>query len=66
LGLDPIAFSACLDDHRYKDEVQTNANDAARLGLTGTPSFFINGRILIGALPFESFKALIDEELALH
>ena len=66
LGLDTTAFSACLDDHRYQAEVQANASDAARLGLTGTPSFFINGRILIGALPFESFKAIIDEELALN
>jgi protein-disulfide isomerase len=64
LGLDTTAFSACLDDHRYQAEVKANAADAARLGLTGTPSFVINGRILIGALPFEDFKAIIDEELA--
>jgi len=64
LGLDTTAFSTCLDDHRYQAEVKANAADAARLGLTGTPSFVINGRILIGALPFEDFKAVIDEELA--
>jgi protein-disulfide isomerase len=64
LGLDTTAFTACLDDHRYQAEIKANAADAARLGLTGTPSFVINGRILIGALPFEDFKAIIDEELA--
>jgi len=64
LGLEPAAFTACLDDHRYQDEVRADAADATRLGLTGTPSFVINGRILIGALPFEDFKAIIDEELA--
>jgi protein-disulfide isomerase len=64
LGLDTAAFTACLDDHRYQAEVKADAVDATRLGLTGTPSFVINGRILIGALPFEDFKAIIDEELA--
>jgi protein-disulfide isomerase len=34
------------------------------LGLTGTPSFFINGRELSGAQPLEAFSAIIDEELA--
>jgi protein-disulfide isomerase len=66
LGLDTAAFTACLDDHRYQAEVQADASDATRLGLTGTPSFFINGRVIIGALPFENFKAIIDEELALQ
>ncbi len=64
LGLDTAAFTACLDDHRYQAEVKADAADAARLGLNGTPSFVINGRILIGALPLEDFKAIIDEELA--
>jgi protein-disulfide isomerase len=64
LGLDKKAFAACLDSHRYKDEVQADANDAARIGISGTPSFVVNGRILIGALPFSEFKTVIDEELA--
>jgi protein-disulfide isomerase len=64
LGLDTAAFTACLDDHRYQAEVKADAADAEKLGLNGTPSFVINGRILIGAQPFENFKAIIDEELA--
>lgn len=64
LGLDLEGFKACLDDHRYQVEVKEDAAEAARLGLNATPSFVINGRIVIGALPFESFKAIIDEELA--
>ena len=64
LGLDTAAFTACLDDHRYQAEVKADAADAAKLGLNGTPSFVINGRILIGARPFEDFKTIIDEELA--
>jgi protein-disulfide isomerase len=64
LGLDSKAFTACLDSHRYQAEIQADANDAARVGISGTPSFVVNGRILIGALPFSEFKTVIDEELA--
>ena len=64
LGLDGNAFAACLDSQRYLDKVQANATDAASVGLNSTPSFVINGRVLIGALPFSDFKAVVDEELA--
>ena len=64
LGLDIQAFVTCLDSHRYQDEIQADADEATRIGITGTPSFVINGRILIGALPFSDFKTVIDEELA--
>jgi protein-disulfide isomerase len=64
LGLDSKAFTACLDSHRYQAEIQADASDAARVGISGTPSFVVNGRILIGALPFSEFKTVIDEELA--
>ncbi len=64
LGLDTVAFAACLDTHRFKSEVEADARDAALAGLNSTPSFVVNGRVLIGALPFADFKAVIDEELA--
>jgi protein-disulfide isomerase len=64
LGLDAKAFAACLNSQRYQGEVQADASDAARAGISGTPSFVVNGRILVGALPFSDFKAVIDEELA--
>jgi protein-disulfide isomerase len=64
LGLDTVAFTACLDDRRYQNEVKIDAADATRVGLNGTPSFVINGRIMIGALPYADFKTIIDEELA--
>jgi protein-disulfide isomerase len=65
LGLDIKAFTACLDSQRFLKEVQADARDAASVGISGTPSFVINGRILVGALPFSEFKTVIDEELAL-
>lgn len=64
LGLNTSAFDTCLDSHRYQDEVRADASDAARVGISSTPSFVINGRLLVGALPFADFKAVIDEELA--
>jgi protein-disulfide isomerase len=64
LGLDSKAFASCLDSQRNLSKVQANASDAASAGLNSTPSFVINGRVLIGALPLSDFKAVIDEELA--
>ena len=64
LGLDTQAFTACLDSHRYQDEIQADASDAAHVGINSTPTFVVNGRVLVGALPFANFQAVIDEELA--
>ncbi len=59
------SFDECLVSGKFKATVQRDFNEAAGLGLTGTPAFFINGRELSGALPLEAFTAIIDEELAL-
>ncbi len=63
LGLDTAAFSACLENRTYQGEVMADYNAGVNVGVQSTPTFFINGRIVIGALPFENFKAIIDEEL---
>jgi protein-disulfide isomerase len=63
MGLDPGKFDQCLDAGKYKALVQKDLAEGAQLGLTGTPTFFINGREISGALPVESFAAIIDEEL---
>jgi predicted DsbA family dithiol-disulfide isomerase len=65
LGLDAEAFGQCLDSGRYASVVQRDAQDGARLGVSGTPAFFVNGRPLVGAQPFAAFAQVIDEELAL-
>jgi protein-disulfide isomerase len=64
LRLNKTAFTECLDSHRFQDEVKADASDAAKAGINSTPSFVINGRLLIGALPIADFKTVIDEELA--
>ena len=43
--------------------VAADAKEAEKLGVGGTPAFFVNGRFLSGAQPFASFKNLIDQEL---
>ncbi len=63
MGLDTAKFDQCLGGGKYKAAVQKDLSEGAQLGLTGTPTFFINGREISGALPVESFAAIIDEEL---
>jgi protein-disulfide isomerase len=64
IGLDGARFSAALDDHRHADRVDAEMREGAAFGAAGTPTFFINGRKLVGAQPFESFEARILKELA--
>jgi protein-disulfide isomerase len=63
VGLNTVAFDQCLGSGKYGGVVQKDLNDGAQLGLNGTPTFFINGRELSGALPVEAFSTVIDEEL---
>jgi protein-disulfide isomerase len=63
LGLNVDKFKAALDSNKFAQQIEADAADAGRLGATGTPTFFINGRTLVGAQPFDAFKRVIDEEL---
>jgi len=63
-SLDVSAFEHCLTSGRYQAAVQKDVDEGARLGVTGTPVFFINGRMLTGAQSLETFARVIDEELA--
>jgi protein-disulfide isomerase len=63
-GLDATKFAACVDSRRFKEQVDKDIAEADAAGVTGTPAFFINGRPLEGAQPFEAYKRIIDEELA--
>jgi len=64
LGLDAAKFNACVDSHKYKDRVEADIKAGNEAGVNGTPAFFINGRMLSGAQPYDEFKRVIDEELA--
>ncbi len=63
LGLNSSQFNQCLDSDKYKNEVEKDFNDGRNAGVNGTPTFFINGKISVGAQPFETLKKVIDEEL---
>jgi protein-disulfide isomerase len=64
LGLNTAKFNDCLDSKKFEAEVAKDFADGQSYGVSGTPAFFINGRMISGAQPFENFKTIIDEELA--
>ena len=63
VGLDMTKFNQCLDSGQYASKVAAGMAEGERLGVNSTPTLYINGRPVIGAQPFEVFKAAIDEEL---
>lgn len=63
LNLDIDEFNLCLTDNEVARVVDDNYELGKRVGVSGTPSFFINGHMLVGAQPFENFKKIIEEEL---
>jgi protein-disulfide isomerase len=63
IGLDAALFATCLDSRRYRDEVAHDKADGDAVGIQGTPTFFINGRVIGGAQPYPVFKRVIDEQL---
>jgi protein-disulfide isomerase len=64
LGLDTTAFNACTAANKHEALIKSNYEDGAALGVTGTPAFFINGRMLVGAQPIEQFRTIINDELS--
>jgi protein-disulfide isomerase len=64
LGLDMNAFNQCLDSGKHAARVSENIKSGTALGVGSTPTLYVNGRPVVGAQPFEYFKAVIDEELA--
>jgi protein-disulfide isomerase len=64
LKLDEAKFAKCLDSGEKAKGIEDHRKAGEKLGVTGTPAFFINGLQLTGAQPYEEFKTLIDSELA--
>lgn len=62
-GLNITSFKQCVESDKYKMAVQNDESEGERLGVQGTPAFFINGRLLSGAQPENEFVRIIDEEL---
>lgn len=63
LGLNTNRFSSCLDSGEKASLVKGDLDDGSKAGVNGTPAFFVNGRLISGAVPFEQIKTVIDEEI---
>lgn len=63
VGVDENKFNSCLDSGEKASLVKADLSEGSTAGVNGTPAFFINGRLISGAVPFEQFKQVIDEEL---
>ncbi len=64
LDLDIAQFTRDLDSKELIALLDREVAEGNRLGITGTPTFYINGRVVVGAQPYENFKALIEREVA--
>jgi protein-disulfide isomerase len=64
LGLNQEQFESCLSSGVHAENVRADLQEGGRAGVSGTPSFFINGVFISGAQPLESFEAIIKDELS--
>jgi protein-disulfide isomerase len=64
VGMDVAKFSDCVASGRHKADWEASQAEGLRVGVVSTPTFYINGRMVIGAAPYETFTTIIDEELA--
>ena len=64
LKLDEKQFSTCLTSEKYKADIDKDAQEGRKAGVTGTPGFFVNGVALSGAQPKDAFTRVIDDELS--
>jgi len=64
LGLNAEKFNDCIDSDSMASEIQKDMSDGQSYGVSGTPAFFINGKFISGAQQFDTFKQVIDAELA--
>jgi protein-disulfide isomerase len=64
LGLDSARFDSCVDRNAHYDTVAASESEARSLGVNATPTFFINGKRVQGAVPYAQFKAEVDAAIA--
>src|SRR3954465_2477320 len=64
LGLDMGKFKSALDSSAHKSRIDADLALARQIGVQGTPNFFLNGRPIQGAVPYDDFKKVIDDEIA--
>ena len=57
-------FDSCFDSRKYDSVIEKDMQAGINAGIYGTPTFFINGRSIVGPKPYDDFRKIIDEELA--
>jgi protein-disulfide isomerase len=63
LKMNTSDFKNCLDSKKYDQKIQNDYNLGSGIGVNGTPTFFVNGKQIVGAQPYSAFKSAIDQEL---
>lgn len=63
ISLDVNKFKSDVENKKYDERIQKDVNDGNALGVSATPTFFINGEKITGGLPYDQFKAKIDTAL---
>ena len=63
LGLETAGFNKCLDSGERAEAVKATLDEAQKLGLQGTPSFFLNGRYFSGIMSYDQMRQMLEEEL---
>lgn len=64
LGMDTTQFSNCMTSNKYAKQAAQDLADGQKVGVSGTPTIFVNGTPLVGAQPYTAFQTIIDQELA--
>ena len=64
LGLDADKFSKCLDSGQYQQAIMADVEYGTEIGVSSTPTVYVNGRPVVGAQSYEFFQNIVDEELA--
>jgi protein-disulfide isomerase len=64
LGMDAAEFNACLDGGTHRALVEADLQEGNSYGVSSTPTVYVNGRAIVGAVPFDTFDAVVREELA--
>ena len=65
LRLDEKSFQSCLESGKFKSKIEADMAQGSKVGVAGTPGFFVNGVFLSGARPEADFEKLIDSQLAM-
>ena len=64
LGLDMVLFRKDIVSRRFRETIEAQMEDGRNVGVRGTPNYFVNGRVVKGAVPFDEIRPLLDEELS--